>query len=162
MNQSNAASDIRERHPSTQRTLPLQPLRSINPPEHRLPAPISAEPWALMNHSNVASDIRERHAPPRYWGGFGDSAPLLTSKSVWLSIYYLHDDITSTELEVWARVVPHDTMQHPALLGRDIWMCICAAHVHHLASPPNRSLMNSPSLLSAPKAFSPSSMTTDQ
>ena len=43
---------------------------------------ISAEAWACMKRSVAASDACEQHASPRSWGGFGESAPLLTSISV--------------------------------------------------------------------------------
>ena len=80
---------------------------------------ISTYAWACMKHSNAASDICEQHAPLRSWGGFGKSTPLLTSTSVRLGIQFLHNSTPSAELVVWACIVPHRTMQHPVLLGRD-------------------------------------------
>ena len=82
----------------------------------------SADPWTHTKYNNAGSDICERHAPPRSWGGFGKSPPLLTSASVRISIQFLHGDTSSAELAVWACIVPAGTMQHPALLGRDSWM----------------------------------------
>ena len=43
---------------------------------------ISAEAWACMKRSNAASDACEQHTSPCSWGGFGKSAPLLSSISV--------------------------------------------------------------------------------
>ena len=53
---------------------------------------ISTEAWARIKYHNAGSDACERHAPPRSWGGFVKSTPLLTSTSVRLSIQFLHGD----------------------------------------------------------------------
>ena len=75
-----------------------------------------------MKYNNPGSDACERHAPPRSWGGFGKSAPLLISTSVRLSVQFLHGDTPSAELAVLGCIVPVGTMQHLVLLGRDSWM----------------------------------------
>ena len=75
-----------------------------------------------MKVNNAGSDVCERHVPPRSWGNFDKSAPLLTSTSVRLSIQFRHGDTPSAELAVWACIVPGGTMQHPVLLKRDSWM----------------------------------------
>ena len=84
---------------------------------------ITAEAWARMKTCGGAANTCERHAAPRSWGGFGKTAPLLTSTSVRLSVQFFHGDIPSTELAVRACIVPTGTMQHPVLLGRDSWIC---------------------------------------
>ena len=75
-----------------------------------------------MKHNSAGLDACERHAPPRFWGGFGESPPLLTSTSDRLSIQFPHGDTPFAELAAWACIVPAGTMQHPVLLGRDGWM----------------------------------------
>ena len=81
---------------------------------------ITAEVWARMKTCGAATTTCERHAAPRAWGGFGKTAPLLTSTSVLLSVQFLQGDNPSAELAVWARILPPGTM-HP-VLGRDSWM----------------------------------------
>ena len=73
-----------------------------------------------MKYNNAGSDVCEQHTPPRSWGGFVRSAPLLTSTSVRRRIQFLHGDTPSAELAVWACIVPAGTMQHPFL--RHSWM----------------------------------------
>ena len=75
-----------------------------------------------MKTCGASTNTCERHAAPRSWGGFGKTAPLLTSTSVRLSVHFLHGDIPSAEVAVWACIVPPGTMQHSVLLGRDSWM----------------------------------------
>ena len=76
-----------------------------------------------MKQCHATSDVCERHAPPRSWGGFGKSAPLLTSTSVRLSVQFLHGNTPSAALAVYACIVRRGNMQHPFLLGRESWMC---------------------------------------
>lgn len=79
----------------------------------------SAEAWARTKHNNSASDTCEQNDSPRSWGGFGKSAPLLTSIAVRLSTQFWHNNTPSAEDAVGVYIVPHGTTKHPVLLGRD-------------------------------------------
>ena len=63
-----------------------------------------------------------RVSPSRRWGGFGDAPALVTTKSVRLTVNFLHGDRATASLAVWACVVPDAAIGHAVLLGRDSWM----------------------------------------
>ena len=82
---------------------------------------IREDAWDKMKSIQAASLACESETQPRVWGGFGDHEPLRTTKYVRLSIQFLHGQVPSAKLAVWAYVVPRGTMEHSLLLGRDSW-----------------------------------------
>ena len=91
--------------------------------------------------SGAATTICETRAPPRSWGDFGKFLPLQTSTTVRLSIQFLHQDLPTASLAVWAYVVPPEAMQHVVLLSRDSWMRFSERSYRALPSRPSDNLM---------------------
>ena len=83
---------------------------------------IRRDVWVQMLAGGAAAVNCEQGSAPRSWGGFGRSAPLVTSTSVCLSVQFFRAEQPTSSLAVWACVVPPSVMQHAVLLGRDSWM----------------------------------------